>query len=630
MAINTDLVVSGLDFDVIRANLRNYIATKPEFSDYDFADSAMGTLLDLLAYNTYYNAFYANMAANESFIDTAQLYDSVVSHAKKLGYTPTSARSSSANVQMIFTLSTANATFRSIRVPKNTRFTTVVNGTSYNFVTPQTYTITANSTNGFADYITIVEGTPLTHRYVFNRTSNTSFVLPNYNVDTTSITVSVNESGNNQTYILADDINDVSADSKVFFVEAERDKKFKVSFGDGYIGKQPATSSVVTVSYRVCNAEAPNGANNFTLINGTIDGQGGINVVNIGRSSGGASIEDIESIRFNAPRTFETQNRTVTARDYNQLLLQQNPDISAISVWGGEENSPPIYGKVFICAKPKNGTTFSQNRKAEIVSNIRKYNVQSIDIEVVDPTYLYIVPFLNVRYDSRLTTKTPGELAADVANRIIAFESEYLSRFDRSFRYSRFLDYVDGSDSSIVTTAADIRLRKTFQPSTISVGSYTLNFNNPIQRLGAATTISGVSRHPGYGSLTSSSFTYVDKKSYLDDNGFGVLRTYYQDPAGRLGRVYTQYSTGTVDYDNGVVQINEFLPSAIEGNEVSVIVSPLSPNIKPIRNQILLMAQSVVNIIDDNTGKTVATASNIETIGQTATILTPSIKLTNF
>jgi hypothetical protein len=630
MAINTDLVVSGLDFDVIRANLRNYIASKPEFSDYDFADSAMGTLLDLLAYNTYYNAFYANMVANEGFIDTAQMYDSVVSHAKTLGYTPSSARSSSANVQLIFTISTANSTFRSIRVPKNTRFTTVVNGSSYNFVTPQTYTITANSTGGFADYIRIVEGTPLTHRYVFNRTSNTSFVLPNYNVDTTSITVNVSESGNNQTYILADDINDVSADSKVYFIEADRDKKFKIAFGDGVIGNQPATSAIVSVSYRVCNAAAPNGANNFTLLNGTLDGQGGINVVNIGRSSGGAEIEDIESIRFNAPRLYETQNRSVTADDYKRILLRENPDVSAISVWGGEENVPPIYGKVFVCAKPKNGTTFSLNRKAEIQTNIRKYNVQSIDIEVVDPTYLYVVPFINVRYDSKLTTKTPGELASDVANRVISFEAEYLSKFEQSFRYSRFLDYIDSTDSSIMTTAADIRLKKTFVPSLTSPSSYTLNFNNGIQRLGVSTSIRGVARHPGYGSLTSSSFTYLEKKSYFDDNGFGVMRTYYQDPAGRLGRVYTAYAAGSVDYDAGVVNINNFLPTTYDGQYISVIVSPLSPNITPVRNQILLMSQSVVNIIDDKTGKTVATASSIETVGQTATILTPSIKLTNY
>ena len=206
MATNTDLVVTGLDFDTIRANLRTYIASKPEFTDYDFNDSALGTLLDLLAYNTYMNAFYANMATNEGFLDTAQQYDSVVSHAKTLGYSPTSARGATANVQLIFTSSIANNTFRSIRVPKNTQFTTTVNGTSYTFVTPQTYTITANSSGGFAHHINIKEGIPLTHRYVFNRTSNTSFVLPNENVDTTSITVSVTTSGNVQTYVPADDL----------------------------------------------------------------------------------------------------------------------------------------------------------------------------------------------------------------------------------------------------------------------------------------------------------------------------------------------------------------------------------------------------------------------------------------
>lgn len=630
MAINTDLIVTGLDFDVIRANLRNYIASKPEFSDYDFADSALGTLLDLLAYNTYYNAFYANMATNEAFIDTAQLYDSVVSHGKSLGYLPTSARSSSANIQMIFTLSTANTTFRSIRVPKDTQFSTVVNGATYLFVAPQTYTITANSTGGFSDYITISEGTPLTHRYVFNRASNTSFVLPNYNVDTTSIRVNVTENGNTQTYILADDINEVASTSKVYFIEPDRDKKFKVSFGDGVIGKQPATASIVSISYRVCNATKPNGANNFSLVNTTIDGQSSIFVNCIGRASGGAEIEDIESVRFNAPRLYETQNRSVTSQDYKNILIRDNPDISAISVWGGEENNPPVYGKVFVCAKPKNGTSFSLNRKNEIKTTIRKYNVQSIDIEVVDPTYLYIVPIINVRYDSSLTTRTPGELASAVADRVISFESDNLSRFERSFRFSRFLDYIDGTDNSIVTSSADIRLKKTFQPSKTTVGSYTLNFNNGIQRLGVKELISGVSRHPGYGSVTSSSFTYSQKKSYFDDNGFGVLRVYYSDLAGRLGRVYTNYSAGTIDYDKGIVQINDFLSTEYDGNDISVVVAPLTPNITPVRNQILLMSQSMVNVIDDTTGKTVATASSIDTIGQTATILTPSIKLTNY
>jgi hypothetical protein len=225
---------------------------------------------------------------------------------------------------------------------------------------------------------------------------------------------------------------------------------------------------------------------------------------------------------------------------------------------------------------------------------------------------------------------TPGELADAVGQRVISFEQQYLSKFGMSFRFSRFLDYIDGTDGSIVTTTADIRLRKTFQPSTTNSNSYTLSFNNPLQRLGPAELISGVSRHPGYGTFTSSPFVYADQSSYFDDNGFGVLRIYYPSSVGRLGRVYTNYTAGTIHYDTGVVQINNFLPTSYNEDVVSVLAAPLSPNITPVRNQILLMAQSVVNIIDDATGKTVATASSIDTIGQTATILTPSIKLTNF
>jgi hypothetical protein len=630
MAVNTDLIVTGLDFDTIRGNLRNYIASKAEFADYDFTDSAIGTLLDLLAYNTYYNAFYTNMAVNESFIDTAQLYDSVVSHAKALGYTPKSSRGASANLQLIFTSSIANTTFRSIRVPKNTTFTTVVNGATYKFVTPQTYTITANTTNGFAEYIKIVEGEPLTHRFVYNRNSNTSFVLPNQMVDTTSISVSVTNAGNTQTYTLGTDILSVNSSSKIFFVEADRQQKYKIAFGDGILGQEPASSAVVEVSYRVCNGAKTNGSNTFSLVNTTIDGQSGITIVPIGRSSGGAEIEDIESVRFNAPRMYETQNRCVTSEDYRRILLDQNPDVSAVNVWGGEDNDPPIYGKVFIAAKPKTGTLFSATRKDEIVAKLNRYNVQAIDVQIIDPTYLYIVPVVNARYNQTLTTKTPGELAAAISQRIVSFEANYLSTFGNSFRFSRFLDYLDGTDDAIQTTDAQIRLRKTFSPSLTGVNTYSLNFNNPIQRLGTKELIGGVSRHPGYGAVTSSSFEYAGQTSYFDDNGFGTLRIYYPSTVGRLGRVYTNYNAGTIDYDKGTVTITNFVPTSYTGESISVIAAPLNPNITPVRNQILLLSQSEVNVIDDTTNLTLASASNAETVGQISTILTPSLKLYNF
>jgi hypothetical protein len=570
------------------------------------------------------------MAANEGFLDTAQLYDSVVSHAKSLGYTPRSARGAIANVQLIFTNSFANSTFLSIIVPKDTAFTTSINGASYKFVTPQTYTISANTSGGFADFVLLAEGEPLTHRYVFNRTSNTSFILPNDNVDTTSISVQVTAGGNTQTYIPANDIFTVNSSAQVYFVEADIDKKYKISFGDGVLGKLPATSSIVSVSYRVCNGAIPNGANNFSSINTNISGQTGVTIVPVGRASGGAIIEDIESVRFNAPRMYETQNRCVTSEDYKRLIIDQNPDISSMNVWGGEENDPPIYGKVFIAAKPKTGTVFSANRKDQIIASIRKYNVQSIDVDMIDPTYLYIVPYITVRFNPKQTTKTPGELAASISSRVISFEQNYMSSFGKSFRFSRFLDYLDSTDEAILTTEATIRLRKTFTPNLSGVNSYSLNFNNSLQRLGEKEVIAGNSKHPGYGGVTSSTFLYAGNNSYFDDNGFGTMRIYYPSTAGQLGRVYTNYTAGTVNYATGVVNIDNFLPTSYTGDVISVIAAPGSPNITPVRNQILLMSQCDVNVVDDNTGLTLATASNIETVGQTTTLLTPSIKLYNF
>ena len=628
MPANTDLIVTGLDYDTIRANLRTFIAAKPEFTDYDFTDSALGTLLDLLAYNTYYNAFYVNMAANEGFLDTAQLYDSVVSHAKKLGYTPTSARGASANVKLIFTNSTANTTFRSIRVAKDTKFTASVNGVSYTFVAPQTYTITANAENGFSEYIKITEGVPLTHRYIFNRSSNTSFVLPNDNVDTSSITVTVTTSGNTQTYIKSNDVLTINSSSQVYFVEADKEQKYRVVFGDGVLGKLPATSSVVAISYRVCNGAAPNGAAEFNLVGSTIDGQNGIYIEPVGRASGGASIESIESVRFNASLQYETQNRSVTAYDYERIILRENPDIQAVTVWGGEENVPPIYGKVFVCPKPKNGTLFSTNRKNDIRTSVRKFNVQSIDVEIVDPTYLYIMPEIDTRYIPTNTAKTPGELASAMTNKVIAYESEYLSRFGQRFRYSRFLDYLDSVDDAIVSTNANIRLRKTFVPNLTGINTYTLKFNHKIQRLGS---VSDGAQNSAFGCLTSSSFEYAGFTSFFDDNGYGTIRIYHTTGInGVSSRVYTNNTAGTIDYNTGTVIISDFVAGSFSGSELSIVVSPTNPNIIPIRNQILLMSQTIVNVVDDYTGKTVAVASNVDTMGQTATLLTPTGRLYNF
>jgi hypothetical protein len=568
------------------------------------------------------------MAANEGFLDTAQLYDSVISHSKKLGYVPTSAKGASANVKLIFTNSTANGTFRSIRVAKDTKFSTSINGVSYTFVAPQTYTISANSDGGFADYIRIVEGVPLKHNFLYVENANTSFVLPNDNVDVDSIAVTVTTNGTQYTYNKADNIISVNANSAVFFVDADREQKYKIYFGDGIFGKKPTTRSVIGVSYRVCNDIEPNGAKLFNITGGTIDGQNGIVIEAMGRASGGATIEKIESVRLNAPLQYETQNRSVTSYDYERLILRDNPDIQAVSVWGGEENVPPIYGKVFVCPKPKIGNLFSNTRKNDIRAGIRKYNVQSIDVQIVDPTYLFIMPEVNITYNPSATTRSPGELADAISNQIIAYETNYLSRFGQKFRYSKFLEYLDNVDNAIMSTTATIRLRKTFAPNITGINTYNLKFNQGLQRLGV---VSDVQQNFSYGCLTSSQFNYVNFNSFFDDNGYGTVRIYHQGAVGGISkRNYTNTSAGTINYETGAVTISSFVPDSIMGTEISIVVAPTNPNIVPIRNQILLMSQSVVNVIDDNTGKTVAVASNVDTMGQTATLLTPTGRLYNF
>jgi len=609
MAANTALTVAGLDFDSIRLNLRNFIAGRSEFSDFDFEDSAIGTLLDLLAYNTYYMSFYANMAANESFLDTAQIYDNVVSRAKMIGYLPNSARGATANVKVTFTSAVANASFRTITVAKNTRFTTLVNGVSYIFVTPKSYSIKANTANRFNGYIDITEGTPLTHRYAFT-TANTSFVLPNANTDISSISVDVTTGGNTQTYIQATDLTTVNSSSKVFFIEPDKNKLYKVGFGDNVLGTRPAYNSTVLISYRVCNGVRPNGANNFTA-SGTVGGQSSFTLSTIERAIGGADVETTDSIRFNAPRLYETQGRAVTSEDYRRIILQNNPDISGVNVWGGEENSPPVYGKVYASLTAKQGTLISTRRKNQIKADMRKYNVQTIDMEIVDPTYLYINPVITVRYDPLKTTLSASEIGDAVANKIIQYESTYLNRFEGKFRYSRFLDILDSASTSIESTTADISVQKRFIPSLTGENTYTLTFNRPIF-------------HPNDGyvsAVSSNAFGYSGEQCYFDDDGFGNVRIYFLRNAQKN---FVIDNIGSIDYNTGKIVLNSFRPQSLNG-EINLSVKIADYNVYPIRNQILLISNSRVKVLNDNTGREESLIDPINTIGTTTTLSSTSI-----
>lgn len=612
MAANTALTVTGLSYDTIRANLRDFIAAKPDFADYDFEDSAIGTLLSLLAYHAYYNAFYTNMAASEAFIDSAQFYDSVVSRAKLQGYVPVSARGATANVKISFTTASYSASNPTLLIPQNTKFRATINGVAYTFVTPESYTVAANSSNRFQAFIQLVEGLPLTHRFVYT-TSNTSFILPNDNVDTRSLSVQVISGANTQTYLQADDILVVNSSSKVFYLEADRDNKYKIAFGDNYLGRKPDNNSVVAVSYRVCNATKGNGANNFSAT-GSIAGQVNFTLTVEERATGGASQEGIESVRFNAPRAYETQNRAVIDSDYARIIKRDNTDLEVVSTWGGQDNDPPIYGKVFVSAKPYQGTLISSARKTQIKTAIKKYNVRGIDVEFVDPTLLYIKPTVDISYDASKTTLSASQIAALVAQRIIDYETNNFNQFEGKFWASRFQTYLDQSDQGIVGSSVQIDLQKRFTPSTTIPNTYTFRFNAALNKFGPAEK----SAQP-LGWLGSSGFTSKGFTNYLEDTGFGIVRSYYRSTS--LGdRIYTNTTQGTIDYDDGTVILTNFLPTAFVGSEMKINVRPASPNVEAIRNQLLYFADASVTVTEIKSRTTGASLTTIATQGQSTTL----------
>ena len=366
MAEITKLNITDLDFDSIKNNLRDYFGSQTEFSDHDFEGSAISVMLDILAYNTYYNSYYVNMLASESFLDSAQLRDSVVSRASMLGYTPQSVTGAKANVAITITPGDSPA---SITIDKDTQFTSSVNGTSYTFCTANSTTITPVDGVYTATGVTLAQGIPLTFRYTAN-TANTEqkFLLPNANTDTDSLTVTIQESAtdtNTSVYSKATDITTVNSTSNVYFLSEHTAGQYKVEFGDGVLGRKPITGNIVLLKALVSEGDDCNGANTFSAA-GTVGGYSTVSVAVSNAASGGSDKESLESIKFNAPKTYETQNRAVTTDDYKKIVEAEVSGLDSVSVWGGQDHSTPTYGTVFISAKPTGATSLSTSQISEI------------------------------------------------------------------------------------------------------------------------------------------------------------------------------------------------------------------------------------------------------------------------
>ena len=583
------LQVTELDFDDIKNNLKTYLKNQTEFTDYNFEGSGLSTIIDLLSYNTHYLAMNANMAVNESFLDTATLRSSVVSHAKALGYTPRSVRAPVAYIDVVIN----NGNLTSLTMPKGTKFTTQIDGTTYSFINNEDFSQTP--VNGILRFsnVPIYEGSLVTAKYTVDASApEKRYLLTNNRADTTTLKVSVQNSSVDtatEVYTLATDITQVTATSNNYFLQEVEDGKFEVYFGDGVVGNAPTNGNIVILEYIVTNDEDANGARNFSAT--TIGGQTDYSIATLIEAKGGAYAETIQSIKYNAPLDYSSQGRAVTTEDYKLLLPRVYPDVRAVQVWGGEDNNPPVYGQVFLSVKTNSGINLTVAQKNDIARAMDKYNIASVRPSIVDPDITKLKLDVNFKYNSNATTKSAGDLEALVRTAITNYNTQDLEQFDVVFRYSKLSRIVDSADTSILSSISSVRMVNTVVPVLNTSSEYVINFNNEIHYpLQAMITRPRPLSHPGgVEVITSSGFTVAGNSNtmYLEDSGSGYLRRYFI--TGGTTKNYVDNSAGTVDYTTGKVVITSLNVTGTSNSDgtISITAKPESNDVVSVRNQLL-------------------------------------------
>ena len=584
--------VTDLDFDDIKANLKSYLKVQTQFQDYDFDGSGMDVLLDVLAYNTHYMGYYANMVSNEMFLDSASLRSSVISHAKHLNVIPTSITAPTAYLNMTFTPSTSPT---SLTIAKDTQFKTVISGISYTFTTTTATTIIPISGVYSVNNLVIKEGIILTNSYTADLADpGQRFLIPNANVDTSAITIKVQNSASDSTVVTyadgnAFDITTITSTQKVYFLQEVEEQKYEIFFGDGAVGKQLADGNIIFIEYLITNGVAGNKASSFTA-SGTVAGLTSANytLTVATAATGGAVIESIRSLKNNAPKLYQAQKRSTTKEDYKALLLGERTDIESLTVYGGEEASPPVYGKVYIAIKPTGNTSYSNTTKDAIKADIlKKSNVVTVIPEIVDPIFYYILVETIINYDPVVLITTEDILKSAIDTSINSYFISNLQKFDQKFRYSVLTKAIDNTDSSIRNSKTSVKYQMRLTPATLgTTNTYTLEFNASLTK----------------STVVSTAFTASDGNTYyLLDDGAGIIKvvraiytsgvvttytptTYFTLPDGSTNQ-------GTIDYTTGKVVLNNFNPYLITDgtSNIKFTVTPGTNNqdITPLREQIL-------------------------------------------
>jgi hypothetical protein len=581
--------VSELDFDNIKQNLKTFLQGQETFQDYNFEGSGLSVLLDILSYNTHYNNLYNNLAVNEMFLDSARKRNSVVSLAKMLNYAPKSAACSKALITLTVTTPSAGPAY--LVLPSMTPFTTIINGSSYTFYTKSSYTAVGSTSYTFSD-VEIVGGTPLSFKYTV--AVGSKFIIPNQNVDTSTMNVRIQESESSSvvtSFNLAENITKIKSTSNVYWVKEIDNGLYELTFGDGIIGTALTNGNIVHIDYMISDLGASNDAKIFSYNGSPLLSGNTIVVATQSPASGGVSAEDIESIRFVAPKFYSAQNRAVTAEDYESIIYANVPYAESVSVWGGEDAVPPIYGKMFICVKPYNADVLTPLQKTELLSTVvHPKAVLTITPEIVDPEYINVVIDSTVYYNEFEAIRSATDIQTIVKDAIINYDNTELQRFDKVLRYSKLTKLIDESEPSIINNITTVILKRSVVPKYNVTATYTINLLNPIYSSGVAED-----------SVLSSGFYIAGNTNlhYLVDDGVGGINLFY---ISSNQRVVTKYNIGTVDYANGIITINGLNITSVYGNKFIFTIKPQSNDVASIFTQIVRISQPeiIINVLPDS------------------------------
>ena len=590
MATNKNITVAELDFDAIKSNIKTFLKAQSTFADYDFEGAGLSVLLDILAYNTHYNALYTNLAVNESFLDSASKRSSVVSRAKEIGYVPHSATGATATVNIVVSGTTSSPT--TLTLPAYSSFSTTIDGSNYTFYNTEAIVTSLSGSTYTFTAVNLKEGTPLTFKYT--AADGVQYILPNSNVDLSTLKVRVQDnasSSNFETFVNQEEIINLDGASQVYFIKEIEGQLYELEFGNDTIGKALMSGNVVNLTYMITNKTEGNGARLFTYTGSTLLG-GVVAITTTTPAVGGADIESIDSVRYNAPRSYASQNRAVTVEDYKSIIFRLYPEAKTVNAWGGEDNIPPSYGRIYLSIQPTSTAILTDGQKEYIIREILKQkNVVSITPVIVDPEYINLEINTSVYYNPRLTIKTETELKDLVINTIKAYNVENLESFTGIFRHSNLSSQIDATEDSIISNITTIKLHREIDVQYNSNSTYTIYLGNPIYNSGVAED-----------SITSTGFYIQGNENvmYLEDlptlgTNTGVLKMWYY-----VGDIKTYYRTfGTVDYSNGTVTLNELEITGIDQTTSDIfelIIKPQSNDVASIRNQLVNIPDSQINV----------------------------------